>query len=269
MTDSTTADTQSPALLKVWEDYSAACQAMFERFNGRSSANSGGPIPFEFFGPWKDFAANLGMRTDLSAGEDFKPTEMLAGLLPALGISREYQEIGRRMLELSVQFQRRYAEFAQQGADIGQSALQAFSRRTSNDGSMAMAPAALYDVWIDSAEEAYAGAAHSEPFARLLADLCNILSAFKVERGKLLEALARQLDWPSRAEVDSLHRRVMALTAAAKKAAPLKIRKPIYSKAKVKARKGNDSKAKGSKTKAPKPRDSRTTVHQPPKRGGR
>jgi hypothetical protein len=235
MTDPEIADPPSPALLKAWEDYSLACQAMFEHLNGRSTVNAGGPMPFEFLGSWKDFAENLGMRSDFAAGEHVKPEDMLASLLPALGISREYQEIGRRMQELTGQFQRRYAEFAQQGADIGQSALQAFQTRTSG-GESQSSPAERYDAWIDSAEEAYAAAAHSEPFVRLLADLCNILSAFKVERGKLLEILARQLDWPSRAEVDSLHRRVGDLTAAKKTAPPpaapreSKIRKPTVRK---------------------------------------
>jgi hypothetical protein len=54
----------------------------------------------------------------------------------------------------------------------------------------------------------------------LLADLCNISSAMKVERGKLTEQLARHLDLPSRAEVDSLHRQVRALTAALHRPAP-------------------------------------------------
>ncbi len=73
-------------------------------------------------------------------------------------------------------------------------------------------PADLYDAWIDCAEGTYAQAAHSERFARLLAELCNISSAFKVERGKLTEQIARHLDLPSRAEVDTLHRQVRALT---------------------------------------------------------
>src|SRR5664279_3283040 len=218
MTDSNTYDLQSPALLKAWEDYSTACRTMFERLNGGASLNAGRPPPFEFFGPWKDFADSLGMRAD-TASEHFK-SDIFAGFAPALGYSREYQEIARRMLELAAQFQRRYAEFAQQGADIGQNALQAFQKRTASAESMPPAPGALYDAWIDSAEEAYSRAAHSEPFAKLLADLCNTLSAFKGERGKLLEALARHLDWPSRSEVDSLHRRVMVLTAAARKTAP-------------------------------------------------
>lgn len=180
-------------------------------------------MAFEFLGRWQDFAESLGMRTDFSAGEPFKPENMFASFFPALGMSREYQEIAQRMVEINARFQRRCAEFGQQGADIGQGAWRAFQKRASEGEPMA--PDALYDAWIDSAEEAYAGAAGSEPFACLLGDLCNILSAFKVERGKLLEAFARQVDWPSRAEVDSLHRRVMALTEAVKKAAPPKPRR--------------------------------------------
>ena len=80
-------------------------------------------------------------------------------------------------------------------------------------------PAGLYDAWIDCAEGTYAQAAHSDAFARLLAELCNISSAFKVERGKLTEQIARHLDLPSRAEVDTLHRQVRALKDAMRDAA--------------------------------------------------
>ncbi len=124
------------------------------------------------------------------------------------------------MLELSMHFQRRCADLAQQGIDVGQSALQDM-QRSSRERTMDASPAAVYDAWIDRAEEAYARVAHSEAFARLLADICNTLSAFKIERGKMLEAFARHMDWPSRAEVDSLHRQVRTLAAAlAKTAAP-------------------------------------------------
>ena len=218
MTDS---DPQALPFLKAWDNYVAACQTVFERLSEGSAADVGGPMPLAFLGPWKDFAANLGMPAEVATGEHFKPEHMFASFLPALGYSREYQEIARRMLDLTVQFQRRWGEFAQQGVDIGQSALQAI-QRSSSDQTMEGSPAAIYDAWIDSAEEAYARAAHSEPFARLLADICNTLSAFKMERGKMLEAFARHLDWPSRAEVDSLHRQVRNLTAAAAKTAAAK-----------------------------------------------
>jgi class III poly(R)-hydroxyalkanoic acid synthase PhaE subunit len=218
MNDHDMSTTEALPFLKAWDNYAAACQTLFERLKDGSAAHGGGVLPFSFVEPWKDFAASLGLRADLAAGQQFKPEDLYTSHLPALGLTREYQEIGRRMQELGVQFQRRCAQFAQTGADIGQSALQAVQKRCADDAALQGAPAALYDAWIDCAEEAFARAAHGDEFARLLAELCNILSAFKIERGKLLEALARHLDLPSRAEVDSLHRQVRVLTAAARAA---------------------------------------------------
>jgi class III poly(R)-hydroxyalkanoic acid synthase PhaE subunit len=134
--------------------------------------------------------------------------------IPALGLSREYQESAARLLDLSKQFQQRYAEFAQQNAAIMQDAFQVMKKRLDAAPPAPSSPAELYDAWIDCAEGTYAQAAHSERFARLLAELCNISSAFKVERGKLTEQIARHLDLPSRAEVDTLHHQVRALKLA-------------------------------------------------------
>src|SRR3984885_8133874 len=160
--------------------------------------------------PWKDFVEKMGMG-------GFDP-QTFPGI-PALGLSREYQETAARLLELSKQFQQRYAEFAQQNAAIMQDAFQVMKKRLDAAPPAGKTPADLYDAWIDCAEGTYAQAAHSERFARLLAELCNISSAFKVERGKLTEQLARHLDLPSRAEVDTLHRQVRALNEAVRAAA--------------------------------------------------
>jgi class III poly(R)-hydroxyalkanoic acid synthase PhaE subunit len=213
--DPNTASAAEPAFLKAWDGYAAACQTLFERFSD-PTANRGGAMPLAFFGAWQDFAKTLGMPSDPGGASKSRPEEMLASFLPALGHTREYQEIAKRMLDLGAQFQRRSAEFMQQGVDIGQRAMEALQKQSADDASVFSSTAAYYDAWIDNAEQSYAQAAHGEPFAMLLAQLCNIMSAFKVERGKLLEALARQLDWPSRAEVDSLHRQVRELRVAAR-----------------------------------------------------
>jgi hypothetical protein len=118
------------------------------------------------------------------------------------------------MLELSQQFQQCYAEFAQQNAAVMQDAFLVMKKRLDAAPPTPHSPAELYDAWIDCAEGAYGQAAHSDSFARLLAELCNISSAFKIERGKLTEQIARHLDLPSRAEVDTLHRQVRALKDA-------------------------------------------------------
>jgi hypothetical protein len=92
----------------------------------------------------------------------------------------------------------------------------------------------------------------------LLADLCNILSEFKIERGKLLEALARQFDWPSRAEVDSLHRQMGILRSAAVRAkGAVKMRTAAKASAAVKSKGVAKGTAAAKPTTGPKRRGKR------------
>jgi class III poly(R)-hydroxyalkanoic acid synthase PhaE subunit len=196
----------SAGFLKAWIDQASAFQDLLARLADQTSAGLPPSMPPPQLAPWKDFVDGLGMGS-------FNPSEMFPGA-PALGLSREYQETVRRLLDLSRQFQQRYAEFAQQNAAVMQDAFHVMKKRLDAAPLALKSPAELYDAWIDCAEGAYTQTAHSESFARLLAELCNISSAMKVERGKLTEQLARHLDLPSRAEVDSLHRQVRALTTA-------------------------------------------------------
>ena len=179
MTDS---DPQALPFLKAWDNYVAACQTVFERLSEGSAADVGGPMPLAFLGPWKDFAANLGMPAEVATGEHFKPEHMFASFFPALGYSREYQEIARRMLDLTVQFQRRWGEFAQQGVDIGRCALQATKparaiRRWRGHRPRSTMPGS-------TAPRSLCTSRAHEPFARLLADICNTLSAFRWNAAK-------------------------------------------------------------------------------------
>jgi Poly(R)-hydroxyalkanoic acid synthase subunit (PHA_synth_III_E) len=227
--------TFSPSeFLKAWNDYVAASQAICEWLTDPNAA-AAASTPLPVFGAWQDFAKSLGMQFDPNSRSGFNPDELIAHLAPALGWARDYQGIVQRMLEIGGQFQRRYAEFLKQGADISEQALQATRRRIAADPQLASSPAGAYEAWIESAEAAYAQAAHGQVFSQSLGELCNLLSAFKVERGKLLDSLARHLDLPSRAEVDSLHRQIRDLNVAVRaaparpssgKPKPRKSRKP-------------------------------------------
>jgi class III poly(R)-hydroxyalkanoic acid synthase PhaE subunit len=200
----------SSGFLKAWVDQAGAFQEMFARLVDQSAAAMPPAMPPPLLAPWKNFVDAMGMG-------GFNP-QMFPGT-PALGLSREYQETAARLLDLSKQFQARYAEFAQQNAAIMQDAFHVLKKRFDEAPSAGKTPAELYDAWIDCAEGTYAQAAHSERFARLFAELCNISSAFKVERGKLTEQIARHMDLPSRSEVDTLHRQVRALNEAIRAAA--------------------------------------------------
>ena len=201
----------SSGFLKAWVDQAGAFQEMFARLVDQSTPAVPPSMASPLLAPWKNFVDALGMG-------GFNPEQMFPGT-PALGLSREYQETAARLLDLGKQFQQRYAEFAQQNATIMQDAFHVLKKRFDEAPSGGKTPAELYDAWIDSAESTYAQAAHSERFARLLAELCNISSAFKVERGKLTEQIARHLDLPSRAEVDTLHHQVRNLQLAMRAAA--------------------------------------------------
>jgi len=137
-----------------------------------------------FIHAWQTLAQTMGVR------------------LPALGLAREHLDMAHRMSDLGAQFQRSYAEFTAHLSGIQQEAMRAPQQP---------APGAAYGEWIESAEAAYATLAHGPTFARLLAQLINTQSAMKVQRGKLLEYFSRQLDLPTRSEVDSLHQQLRLL----------------------------------------------------------
>jgi hypothetical protein len=184
--DSSTVNPVSAAYIKACEDYLGVHRAIFEQFNGRTVPAAALGVPPAFLDAWKSLAQSMGAQ---------------AGV-PALGPAREHLEIIQKMSDLGAQFQRTYAEFTAHLASIPQDAMQGI--KNPNAG-------AAYDEWIESAEAAYATLAHGATFARLLGELCNTLNALKVQRGKLLEYFARQLDLPTRAEVDSLHQQIRAL----------------------------------------------------------
>jgi hypothetical protein len=129
--------------------------------------------------------------------------QSMGGRLPALGLAREHLDMAQKMSDLGQRFQRSYAEFTAHLSGIQQEAMRTLQKPDIG--------AAAYDEWIDSAEAAYATLAHGATFSRLLAELINTQSAMKVQRGKLLEYFSRQLDLPTRSEVDSLHQQLRLL----------------------------------------------------------
>ena len=203
----------SAQFLQAWNDYLLASQKVLERLGNPHLSSPAPALPY--MDAWLNLAKGFGLQSGLNAlGVNME--EAVAKLAPNLGYAREHQQIAQRMMELAADFERRYREWTELGSEITESAMRAVQQRAAKDPTLSATPAASYEAWIESAEAAYAQAAHSEPFARTLGDLCNILSAFKVERGRLLETLARHLDLPSRAEVDSLHRQIAELKRAAR-----------------------------------------------------
>ncbi|MCB1625465.1 MAG: hypothetical protein KDI32_12815 [Pseudomonadales bacterium] len=79
---------------------------------------------------------------------------------------------------------------------------------------------ALFDLWIDCAEDAYATCVHSDAFCRVQAELANSVNALKLAQREQFEQLARQLDLPTRTESDALIQRIRTLESQLDQAGP-------------------------------------------------
>jgi len=133
--------------LKAWDDYVAASQEICERLKD-PNANGGGSIPLPIFGAWQEFAKSLGMQSDLNVAPASTRTQWSpTSRRPSAGAATT----GHRATHAGDrgQFQRRYAEFLKQSADISEQALQATRRRIAADPRLALSPAAAYEAWIE------------------------------------------------------------------------------------------------------------------------
>jgi hypothetical protein len=72
---------------------------------------------------------------------------------------------------------------------------------------------ALYDRWIDCAEDAYSRAAHSEIFCTTLAEYVNAGSEWRGEMRASVEHAAKLLDLPTRSEINTLTQRLKSVEA--------------------------------------------------------
>jgi len=131
----------------------------------------------------------------------------------AIGPMREHQQRWERMLDAQRRAEQARGRLARLWSDALREAAQAFAARCLQPESVASLPAALYDEWIECAEDAYARMAHGEAFCGALAELINSLGALRKELQAALELWAKQLDLPTRSELNRLHRAVKCLRA--------------------------------------------------------
>ncbi|MFO1400661.1 MAG: poly(R)-hydroxyalkanoic acid synthase subunit PhaE [Steroidobacteraceae bacterium] len=155
--------------------------------------------------PWAAFFPGL-------AGNAFAPAAA-----PALGPTREFQELCQRMAQLGEQVQQAQLRLLEQWNGIVSKALAQLGERAT--ALLAAAPTpetlrALYDQWVDSAEAAYAQAARGPAFAAAQADFGNAQSRLRVAQREYLELAAREFDLPTRSELNTVLQQLRELRQA-------------------------------------------------------
>ncbi len=199
---------------------------------------------------------------------------------PAFGPGREHQARWQALLRPQQDYQAHSRDYVEQIKQALDDAFTLFEQRLAEHeqpGNQLTSARAMFDLWIDAAEEAYAKVALSEPFQAVYAALGNAQMRLRAATQQEIERLTESFGLPTRTEMDAAHRRIAELErlvrrmaggagdgrpatrpAASKKAAPTKSapKKAAPEKSapkKAAAKKAAPKKAAPEQSKAPKP----------------
>ncbi len=196
---------------------------------------------------------------------------------PAFGPAREHQARWQALLRAQREHQGRMDAYVASIRGVLDDAFRRFEAKLAEHeapGSQLTSARAMFDLWIDAAEEAYATVAMSEDFQRLYADLANTQMRLRAATRQELERACELMGVPTRTEMDAAHRRIAELERGMRRMAagragpapapvgdtdaPAARKKPAAAK---KAKPAAGSRTAAAKKAAPRPAS--------PRRGGR
>ncbi|OOG56684.1 poly(R)-hydroxyalkanoic acid synthase subunit PhaE [Rhodanobacter sp. C03] len=182
--------------------FGGASQPFAQAFGGIDSAGAQG-----FARQWQSWmqAAQHGSFGDLPGAQ---------GPTPAFGQDREQQmkqqAMAAAMLE-SLQASARYQALIQRSNAQAMQRLQDKLAERAEPGRQIDSLKALYDLWVDAAEEAYAEIALTDEFREVYGEMVNTQMRVRQMQQQQTEQFCQQLGVPTRSEVSSLGERLQAM----------------------------------------------------------
>lgn len=134
--------------------------------------------------------------------------------MPAFGFAREHQERWQKLAQAQIDYQQRNSAYNALMMKASQRAYELFEDKLSQrdePGRQIASVRALFDLWIDAAEEAYAEIALSPKFREVYGELVNAQMKLRNGVQKEIEQLNAMFGMPTRTEVDSAHRKIAQL----------------------------------------------------------
>ncbi|GAB3383517.1 class III poly(R)-hydroxyalkanoic acid synthase subunit PhaE [Lysobacter fragariae] len=134
--------------------------------------------------------------------------------LPAFGFAREHQERWQALAQAQMDYQEKSNAY---NALMGEAAQQAFKyfedklAQRGEPGRQLGSVRALFDLWIDAAEDAYAEIALSPRFRETYGNFINAQMRVRAGLQREVEQYCGQLGIPTRTEIDSAHRKIVQL----------------------------------------------------------
>ena len=142
--------------------------------------------------------------------------------LPAFGQYREHQERWQALQLAQQEYQQQSEAFNALLAKCATRAFEVFESKLAaheEPGRQLASARALFDLWIDSAEEAYAGIALSAEFREVYGALGNAQMRLRAAIQLEVEHMTGLFGMPTRTEIDSAHRKIAELERALRRAA--------------------------------------------------
>lgn len=133
---------------------------------------------------------------------------------PAFGPGREHQARWQALLRNQSEYQAHSKAYVEQIKQALEAAFKLFEQRLAeheSPGSQLTSARAMFDLWIEVAEEAYAKVALSEAFQQVYADLGNAHMRLRGAVQQEMEQMSERAGLPTRSEMDSAHRRIAEL----------------------------------------------------------
>lgn len=175
-------------------------------------------------GPWREFLGSLqgggsggfdGWYRQVRPYLDTMQREAERWMhLPTFGPMREHQERWQGLAQAQQDYQRSLLDYEQTMLHVAQLALARFETllgARAEPGQQITSARALFDLWIDAAEQAYAEVALSPEFRRVYGSLTNAQMQLRLAVTTEIEQICGQLGMPTRTEVDSAYRKIADL----------------------------------------------------------
>lgn len=134
--------------------------------------------------------------------------------MPTFGFNREHQARWQRIAQLHMDYQSRSQACQALLAEAGQKAFQFFEDKLADHaqpGRQLTSARALFDLWVDAAEEAYAEVAMSPRYREDFGEMVNAQMRLRAAVQHEVELVAGLFGMPSRTEIDSAHRKIVQL----------------------------------------------------------
>ncbi|MCD9005440.1 class III poly(R)-hydroxyalkanoic acid synthase subunit PhaE [Luteimonas sp. XNQY3] len=136
--------------------------------------------------------------------------------LPTFGPTREHQARWQHLGRAFAEYQRSQQDYQTLLMQASTAAFGIFERKLAarDPATPIETPRALFDLWIDAAEEAYAEVALSPAFRKAYADMVGGQMRLRQAVQREVEQACRVLDLPTRTELDGAHRKIADLERA-------------------------------------------------------